>query len=91
MTDELPGNEQASFSVNLAVFFGSLILAAFLYILLEPAANQMLDLASNQTSTTDAATGQGYIRTTIQNAHFIVVGFGLLQLVASAVFQGEVR
>lgn len=90
MTDDLQADKRGAFSVHLAAFFGSLILAAFLYILLQPAATQMLDLAANKTTTTDAATGQSYLRTTLQNAHFIVVGLGLLQLVAAAVYRGRV-
>jgi hypothetical protein len=90
MTDDLRDDERGAFSVHLAVFFGTLVIGAFLYILIQPAASEMLNLASNQTTTTDAAQGQSYVRTAIQNAHFLVVGFGLLQLVAAAVYSGRV-
>jgi len=90
MSDELRADRRGAFSVHIAAFFGSLILAAFLYILLEPAATQMLDLAASKTTTSDAAAGQGYLRTVLGNAHFIVVGLGLLQLVAAAVYRGRV-
>jgi hypothetical protein len=81
---------RGAFTYNIIVFFATMILAAGLYIVLEPAADTILTMAESRTDTQAAADGQQYLRFAWMNAHLIVLAVGLLQLLVAAVYQGEV-
>jgi len=83
-------DERGALSWHLLVFLGSLVIGAILYILLEPMAMTFVDLASSRTNTQAAAEGQRYVRFAFGNMHLIVIGIGLLQLFAAAVYEGQV-
>jgi len=86
----LRSDTRGALSYHIVVFLASLVLGALLYILLEPMAQQFLDLAGARTDTKAAAQGQQYVRYAFANMHLFVIGLGLLQLFAAAVYEGEV-
>lgn len=83
-------DNRGAVSFHIVLFVASLILGAVLYILLEPLGAEMISMAESRTSTAAAAQGQQYVRWTFQNMHIIVIGMGVLQLVAAAVYEGRV-
>jgi len=83
-------DERGAISFHIIVFFASLVIAAVLYIVLEPMADTMLSMAESRTTTDAAAAGQQYVRWTFESMHLIVLGLGVLQLIAAAVYEGEV-
>lgn len=72
------------------VFFATLVLGALLYILFEPMGGTILTEAGNRTSTTAATQGQTYVATLWQHSWLIILGFGIMQLIVAAVFEGDV-
>ena len=83
-------DRRGALSFHILVFGLSLILAGLLYILLQPMADTLLNLASQETSTKAADDGQNYVRIAFANMHFLVIGVGILQLIAAAVYESEV-
>jgi len=86
----LRSDDRANLSFHIIVFFASLVIAAVLYILLEPMAMTILDLAESQTETSAAADGQQYLRWTFESMHILVIGLGVLQLLAASVYESRV-
>lgn len=89
--EPLPDDNRGSISFHIVVFFASLVLGGVLWILLEPLAEEMLFLASEQTTTKAAGQGQQYVHYTMSSLHLIIIGLGMLQLLAAVVYQGRVR
>ena len=87
----LRADERGSLAIHILIFFATLIIGAILYILLEPIGQTFLDVAGNQTTSQAATQGQQYVAWTFQSMHVLVIGVGLVQLVAAAVFEGRVR
>lgn len=83
-------DKRAALSFHILVFLGTLVIAAVLYILLEPMADQILGMAAERTTSESASEGQQYVRYAFANMHILVLGMGLLQLLAAAVYEGEV-
>jgi len=74
-------------SLNIAIFFATLIAGFLLYVVLEPAGTALLDSAEVHTETTAAADGQQYVRYAWSSLHILVIAAGALQLLAAAVAQ----
>lgn len=74
-------------SLNIAIFFATLIAGFLLYLALEPAGSALLDVAATNTETEAAADGQQYVAYAWQNLHILVIAIGALQLLAAAVAQ----
>lgn len=84
-------DNRAALSFHIIVLISSLIIGALLYILLEPMVETLMTTAGENTQTEAAAQGQSYVTMAFANAHFIIIGLGVLQLLAAAVFEAEVR
>jgi hypothetical protein len=87
----LHADTRGALTFPLIVFFATLIMGAMLYILFEPMGGTLLGEASNHTSTQAATQGQGYIRQLWDLSWLFIVGFGMLQLIVAAVYEGDVR
>lgn len=86
----LRNDTRGAMTFHLIVFIGTLVIGAFLWVLVEPITMDLLEMAESGTSTEEAADGQGYIHAMVANIHFIVVGYGILQLLAAAVYEGRI-
>ena len=73
----------------IAMFFATLIMGFLLWMVVEPAATPLLDTAGEQTSRESSQQGQNYVSYAVSNMHFIVVGFGVLQLIVAAVWESR--
>lgn len=83
-----PDDERA-LAMAIGIFFMSIIVGALIYFIVEPVATPMLDVAEAHTSRQSSAQGQAYIRSALNNAHLISVGFGSLWLIATAVYESK--
>lgn len=76
-------------AMSIGIFFMTIIVGALLYFIVEPAAIPLLDAAEVHTSRQSSAQGQAFVRDTVSNAHLIVIGLGILQLLATAVYENR--
>lgn len=74
---------------NIGLFFATLIVGFLLAIAFEPASEQLLDVAAQHTEREASAKGQAYVQYAWTNAHLIVIGFGILQLLVAAVYESR--
>lgn len=87
MFDDFRNDERAAISVNIAIFFATVIAGFLLSVVFEPAALPMLDAAATHTDTQAATDGQQYVRYAWQSINLIVIGFGAMQLIVAAVYR----
>lgn len=87
MLDDFRDDERAAISVNIAIFFATVIAGFLLGVVFEPAALPMLDAAAKHTSTQAATDGQQYVRQAWKSVNIIVIGLGAMQLIVAAVYR----
>lgn len=81
------GDDDRGLAMSIGIFFMTIIIGALLYFIVEPAATPLLDAAEVHTSRQSSAQGQAFVRSAVTNAHLIVTGLGVLQLIATAVYE----
>jgi hypothetical protein len=87
---EFRDDNRGALAFHIVVMFGGLAMAGVLFILLDPLVRQFLNLAASSTSSQAATEGQNYVAEAWANAHFIVIGLSVLQLIVAAVYEAEV-
>ncbi|WP_435551954.1 hypothetical protein [Natrinema sp. CGMCC1.2065] len=83
-------DDNRALTYNIAVFLATIVIAFLLAMVLEPASDQMLDIAANETSRESSQQGQSYVRLAWTHLHLITVGFGAIQLIAAAAYEANV-
>lgn len=74
---------------NIGLFFATIIIGFLLYLVFEPASQEMLNAAATHTERESSAQGQAYVSYAWANLHLIVIGFGVLQLLVAAVWESR--
>lgn len=86
---EFRRDERGAISVNIAIFFATIVAGFLLAVVVEPAALPMLDAAATHTETEAATDGQQYVRYAWQSINLIVIALGALQLIVAAVYRSR--
>jgi len=76
---------------SILLFFASIVLGMLLLVAFKPGADLMLNQSAQYAESEQAAKGIGMLAMLWSNLHFIVVAFGGLGVLASAVFYSRVR
>jgi hypothetical protein len=87
---EFRDDNRGALAFHIVIMFGGLAMAGVLFILLDPIVQQFLNLAASKTTSQAATEGQNYVVQAWSNAHFIVIGLSVLQLIVAAVYEAEV-
>lgn len=82
--------DRGALAFHIVIMLGGLVFAGVLYILLEPIGEEYLQMAANGTTSQAAQDGQEYTKLAWQNAHFIVLGLSVLQLIVAATYEARV-
>jgi len=87
----LRSDTRGALTGTILVFFASIALAMVLFVALKPGADLMLEQTAQYAGSEQATKGIGMLAMLWSNLHFIVVVFGGLGVIASAVFYSRVR
>jgi len=85
MTAERTG--EAAIAYNIIVFVGTILLGAFLIIILGDAHTQLLGFADTYTTTANGNTGLGYVKDYWSALPWFIMVVGLLQLLGAVAFK----
>ena len=79
---------QANYAVALILFFGTLVVGAFLHGLLNIPAEAMFDMAANATNNSTASRGIDHARTAWSYWAWFVSFLSMILLIAAAAYSG---
>lgn len=74
---------------NILIFFATLVVAALVYIVLDPAFGDVMNATNSTTDLSQAETGVGYVNAAWTWLPLFVAFLGMVQLVAAALFRSR--
>ena len=90
MRSDFDYDQRASIAMPILIFFGTLITAVLLWMILWPAASDMLEIGTSFASTESSATGIGYVDALWSNIHLIVILLSGVTLLVAAYYNAQV-